>query len=119
MKIVTVEPGSAGDRSSRVDIPLRIERQHCTAYQMPAYKLHGGLVLYFAGWRQHYAIYLATAHAVAAFKDDLASYEISKGTIRFPLSEPVPVKLIERIAKFRARKVAERMKAKAAARKKR
>ena len=45
---------------------------------------------------------------VAAFKKELASYKISKGTIRFPLSEPVPVKLIERIAKFRAREVAER-----------
>jgi uncharacterized protein YdhG (YjbR/CyaY superfamily) len=46
-------------------------------------------------------------------------YKISKGTIRFPLSDPVPVKLIERIAKFRANVVAQRQKAKAAAPKKR
>jgi uncharacterized protein YdhG (YjbR/CyaY superfamily) len=85
------------------------------SYQMPAYKLHGRLVLYFAGWREHYSLYLATNHAVAAFMDDLAAYEISKGTIRFPLSEPVPVKLIARIAKFRAQEVAERHKAKARA----
>jgi uncharacterized protein YdhG (YjbR/CyaY superfamily) len=52
---------------------------------------------------------------VALFKDDLAPYEVSKGTTRFPITEPVPVKLIERIAKFRAKEVAER----AAARKKR
>ena len=64
------------------------------SYQIPAYKLHGGPVLYFAGWKQHYSLYPATAHLVAAFKDDLAPYEVSKGTIRFPLSEPVPVKLI-------------------------
>jgi uncharacterized protein YdhG (YjbR/CyaY superfamily) len=51
---------------------------------------------------------------VAAFKNDLAPYEVSKGTIRFPLSGPVPVKLIERIAKFRAKEVVEREKAKAA-----
>jgi UDP-glucose 4-epimerase len=43
----------------------------------------------------------------------------TKGTIRFPLSEPVPVKLIERIAKFRAKEAADREKAKAAAPKKR
>jgi uncharacterized protein YdhG (YjbR/CyaY superfamily) len=89
------------------------------SYKIPAYKLHGGPVLYFAGWRQHYSLYPATDRVVAAFKNELAPYEVSKGTIRFPLSEPVPVKLIERIAKFRAKEVVEREKAKAAAPKKR
>ena len=56
---------------------------------------------------------------VPAFKRELAPYEISKGTIRFPLSEPVPLKLIERVAKFRAKEVAARGKARAAASKKR
>jgi len=49
----------------------------------------------------------------------IADAELSKGIIRFPLSEPVPVKLIERIAKCRAKEVAEREKVKAAAPKKR
>ena len=71
------------------------------SYKMPTYKLHGGPVLYFAGWKQHYSLYPATARVVAAFKDELAPYEVNKGTIRFPLSEPVPVKLIGRIAKRR------------------
>jgi len=52
--------------------------------------------------------------------DDLAPYEVNnKGTIRFPLSEPVPVKLIGRTAKFRAKEVAENEKTKAAAAKRR
>ena len=89
------------------------------SYKIPTYKLHGGAVLYFAGWKQHYSLYPATARVVEAFKDELASYEVNKGTIRFPLSQPVPVKLIGRIAKFRAKEVAERQKAKAAAAKKR
>jgi len=89
------------------------------SYKIPAYKLQGGPVLYFAGWRKHYSLYPATAGVVAAFKDDLAPYEVNKGTIRFPLSHPVPVKLIERIAKARAKEVAEREKPKAAAPKKR
>ena len=76
-------------------------------------------MLSFAAWRQHYSLYAATDQVVAAFKDDLALYEVSKGTIRCPFSEPVPMKLIERIAKFRAMEVAEREKAKAAAPKKR
>ena len=84
------------------------------SYQIPSYKLHGGYVVYFAGWKQHYSLYPATAHLVAAFKDELAAYEVSKGTIRFPLSQPVPVKLIGRIAKFLAKEAERRAKAKLA-----
>jgi uncharacterized protein YdhG (YjbR/CyaY superfamily) len=73
------------------------------SYKIPAYRLRGRIVLYFAGWKRHYSLYPAGERMVAAFEDQLASYKVSKGTIRFPLSEPVPVKLIERIAKFRAK----------------
>jgi uncharacterized protein YdhG (YjbR/CyaY superfamily) len=66
------------------------------------------VVIYFAGWKQHYSLYPANRRLVAAFKKELAPYEVNdKGTIRFPLDEPVPVKLIEAIAKFRAKEVAE------------
>ncbi len=87
------------------------------SYQIPTYKLHNRAVLYFAGWKKHYSLYPATERVVAAFRDELSEYEVRKGTIRFPLSEPVPVKLIARIAKFRAKEVAEREKAKASPRK--
>ncbi len=89
--------------------------QEIISYKMPTYTLHGNRLLYFAVWKHHYSIYAATEQVLAAFQDELASYEVDKGTIRFPLSEPVPVKLIGRIAKFRAKEVAEREKAKAAA----
>ncbi len=78
------------------------------SYGIPAYRLHDRAVIYFAGWKKHYSLYPANARLVAAFGDDLAPYEVnSKGTIRFPLSEPVPAKLIARIAKFRAQEVAK------------
>jgi uncharacterized protein YdhG (YjbR/CyaY superfamily) len=89
------------------------------SYQIPTYKLQGTYVVYFAGWKQHYSLYPASRRLVAAFKDDLAPYEVNKGTIRFPLSQPVPVKLIERIAKFLAKEAAARARAKGAAPKKR
>jgi uncharacterized protein YdhG (YjbR/CyaY superfamily) len=90
------------------------------SYNIPTYKLNGRAMLYFAGWKRHFSLYPATGQLIAAFKDDLAPYEVNnKGTIRFPLSEPVPVKLIEGIAKFRAKEVAEHAKAKAAPPKKR
>ncbi len=89
------------------------------SYQIPTYKLHGGFVVYFAGWKRHYSLYPASRRLVAAFKRDLAPYEVSKGTIRFPLSQPVPVKLIERLARFLAKEAAGRANAKRARSKKR
>ncbi len=89
------------------------------SYQIPTYKLHGGYVVYFAGWKKHYSLYPATDRLVAAFKGDLAPYKVDKVTIRFPLSQPAPVKLIERIAKFLAKEAATRARAKLAGPKKR
>jgi len=76
--------------------------EEAISYQIPAYKLDGRSMLYFAGWKQHYSLYPATKEMLAAFEDELAPYEVEKATIRFPFSRPVPAKLIERIAKFRA-----------------
>jgi uncharacterized protein YdhG (YjbR/CyaY superfamily) len=84
------------------------------SYKIPAYTLHGTVVLYFAGWKQHYSIYPADDRLVAAFDGELEQYRASKGTLRFPLSVPVPVKLIERIARYRVKEIAERKRAKAA-----
>jgi uncharacterized protein YdhG (YjbR/CyaY superfamily) len=89
------------------------------SYQIPTYKLRGGYVVYFAGWKQHYSLYPAGRDLVAAFQADLAPYEVNTGTIRFPLSKPVPVRLIGRIAKFLANEAVERARAKRAGPKKR
>jgi uncharacterized protein YdhG (YjbR/CyaY superfamily) len=89
------------------------------SYKIPAYTLHGAVVLYFAGWKQHYSLYPASDELVAAFGGELEQYRASKGTLRFPLSVPVPVKLIERIARYRLKEIGERERAKAVAPKKR
>ena len=114
---IASRPGAVRGILGRVRSTIRkaVPRaEEVISYKIPTYKLHSRAVLYFAGWKQHYSLYPATERVVAAFKDELASYEVKKGTIRFPLSQPVPVKLIGRIAKFRANEVAEREKAKAA-----
>lgn len=119
---ISAQPEELRDALKRMRSTIRKavpEAEEVISYKMPTYKLRGNRVLYFAGWKQHYALYAATDSVVAAFKDELAPYEVDKGTIRFPLSAPVPVKLIERIAKFRAKEVVEREEAKATARKKR
>jgi uncharacterized protein YdhG (YjbR/CyaY superfamily) len=78
------------------------------SYQIPTFKQHGGYVVYFAGWKQHYSLYPASRELVEAFADELAPYAVSKGTIRFPLEGPVPVTLIQRIARFMAKEAADR-----------
>lgn len=90
------------------------------SYGIPAYKLRGRIVVYFAGWKEHYSLYPVGDRLIAAVKTDAASYELShKGTIRFPLTEPVPAPLIEAIARFRAKEVGARAMAKPVKAKKR
>ena len=83
------------------------------SYQIPAYRLPGGIVIFFAGWKGHYSVYPATTGVRAALGEELDGYAVSKGTIRFPLTQPVPVRLLTRIAKIRAKEVADRAQAKA------
>lgn len=71
-------------------------------YRMPGYKLHGKPLLYFAGFKEHYSLFAASGTFFATLADELKGYELRKGTVHFPLSKPVPVKLISRIAKLRA-----------------
>jgi uncharacterized protein YdhG (YjbR/CyaY superfamily) len=71
------------------------------SYQMPAFKLKRVLV-YFAGYQNHISLYPAPRGA-AEFKKELAQYEGGKGTVQFPLDQPVDYDLITRIVKFRVK----------------
>lgn len=77
------------------------------SYQMPAFKFHGRL-LHFAAFKNYYSLFAATQGVRRAFKKELSRYEGTTGTIRFPLGEPVPVKLIRNIAMYRAKENLER-----------
>ena len=95
-------------RAIRKAVP---EAQESISYNMPAYKLDGRGMIAFAGWKAHYSLYPANARLIAAFKRELDRYDYNdKGTIRFPLDEPVPEKLIAGIARFRAKEVRDRMR---------
>jgi len=90
----------------RKAVPDAEEVVYC---EIPSYRLRGSTLIYFAGWKHHYSLYPATDHVVAALRTTL-HHTKSTRTIRFPLSQPVPVKLIARIAKLRAQEFAEREK---------
>lgn len=71
------------------------------SYMMPAYKLHGPLV-YFGAYEKHIGFY-PTGTGVAAFQKEIASYKSSKGAIQFPLDQPLPLALVEKIVKFKVK----------------
>jgi uncharacterized protein YdhG (YjbR/CyaY superfamily) len=82
------------------------------SYAMPTFALHGNLV-HFAAYKNHIGFYPAP-RAIEEFKKELSKYEGSKGTVQFPLDEPLPLSLVSKMVKFR---VAQNME-KAAAKKK-
>ncbi len=69
------------------------------SYQMPAFALHGNLV-YFAGLKNHIGFY-PTGSGIEAFKDEIALFENTKDSVKFPLNQPLPLDLISRIVQFR------------------
>ena len=73
--------------------------EEAISYKIPAYRVGGRVVVYFAGWKEHYSLYPVTAPIVAALGGQLDGYELRKGTLRLPLDEPVPVRLVTRVVK--------------------
>lgn len=69
------------------------------SYQMPTFYLKGNVV-HFAAWKSHIGFYPAPT-GLEEFKDALAPYPMSKGSVQFPLDQPMPLDLIARIVKFR------------------
>jgi uncharacterized protein YdhG (YjbR/CyaY superfamily) len=72
------------------------------AYGIPTFKLNGNLV-HFGGYKNHIGFYPAPM-GIEAFKEETAQYETGKGTLQFPIDQPLPLDLITRIVKFRVEK---------------
>ncbi len=70
------------------------------AYKMPAYKLNGKPLIYFAGYEHHIGFY-ATPNGHAAFAKQFSKYKQGKGSVQFPHTETLPAKLIENVIKYR------------------
>lgn len=77
------------------------EATETISYQMPAFKQHGILV-YFAGWKKHIGLYPPVS-GDKALEKAIAGYAGPKGNLQFPLDQPIPYDLIERIVKLRVR----------------
>ncbi|MBS1598914.1 MAG: DUF1801 domain-containing protein [Bacteroidetes bacterium] len=81
------------------------------SYNLPAYKWSGIILVWFAARKEHIGVY-SRASVIEAFKNELSGYEISQGTIKFPLDKPIPVDLIRRIIKFKVSENAQKIELK-------
>lgn len=76
------------------------EAEETISYKMPAFKYYGMLV-YFAAYKNHIGFY-ATPTGHKEFEKELAPYKQGKGSVQFPLNQPLPFSLVAKIVKFRA-----------------
>jgi uncharacterized protein YdhG (YjbR/CyaY superfamily) len=82
------------------------EAREIISYRIPAFS-HGKVLVWYAAFAKHCSLF-PTAAVIEQFKDDLTGCTISKGTIQFPLGEPLPIALIKRIIKARVAAAAAR-----------
>ncbi len=76
------------------------EAEEKIGYGMPAFRIYGRDLVYFAAFKNHIGLY-ALPSGNKAFKKELTAYKTGKGSVQFPLDEPLPILLIERMVRFR------------------
>ena len=92
------------------------EAEETINYQIPTFALHGNLV-HFAAFEKHIGFY-PTPSGMEAFKKELSSYKSAKGSVQFPIDQPLPLPLLRRIVEYRVKENVERKQKKKASRKK-
>jgi uncharacterized protein YdhG (YjbR/CyaY superfamily) len=86
------------------------DAEEAIRYRMPTFTLNGNLV-HFAAFKKHIGFYPAP-RGIEEFKDELSGYKGAKGSVQFPLGEPIPFELVSRIVKFRVRNNLEKSEGK-------
>lgn len=76
------------------------DAEETISYQIPTFTLKGNLV-HFAAYKSHIGFYPAPS-GIKTFAQELSKYETAKGTVKFPIKDPLPLELISNIVKFRA-----------------
>jgi len=87
------------------------DAEESIGYGMPAYKTHGKPLVYFAAFKNHIGFY-ATPTGHAEFAQELSKFKQGKGSVQFPIDQPMPLKLITQIVEFRVFENQEKAKAK-------
>jgi uncharacterized protein YdhG (YjbR/CyaY superfamily) len=77
------------------------EAKEAISYQMPTFKLNGNLV-HFAAFKNHIGLYPAPS-GIKKFEKELSQYASGKGSVQFPLDQPIPYELVEKIVLYRVK----------------
>src|SRR5919106_1434116 len=93
--------------SIRAAAPAAEER---IAYGMPGFYVGGHPLVYYAAFKNHCSFFPASGTVVDSLADELAGYDVAKGTIRFPIGKPPPATLVKKIVKARLRETEARRK---------
>ncbi len=108
MKAVTVYVASQPPKSRQALKRLRAAiksaapaAEEAFSYQIPAFRVDGRPLVWYAAFKNHCSMYPMTKAIRRALAKDLAGYETSKGTVRFPLAKPIPVTLVRKLVKAR------------------
>ncbi len=122
---VAINPGKAADIDGYISVFPEQTRQklqqvraqikktaalaeETISYGIPAFKLNGYQLVYFAGYKNHIGLYPAPVSS-GLFKKELSAYKTGKGTVQFPLDQPLPLDLVARIVQFRIDENEERL----------
>ena len=84
--------------------------EESVSYGLAGYKLNGKPLVYFGGWKEHVGFY-ATPSGNIAFRKEIAKYRGDKGSIKFPLDEPIPYPLIRKMMIYRVKEEKAKQKA--------
>jgi uncharacterized protein YdhG (YjbR/CyaY superfamily) len=81
------------------------DAEQCISYAMPAFKVRGKTVAGFAAFKNHLSYLPHSGSVLAAIADDVANYETSKGSLRFPIDMPLPKHLVKKLVDTRMREL--------------
>ena len=78
------------------------EAVEAISYQIPTFKLNGKNLVHFAAFKNHIGFY-PTSSGIEAFKEELSLYKGAKGSVQFPIKEPIPYDLVKKMVIFRVK----------------
>jgi len=86
-------------RKTICEVAPRVEE--CISYGIPAFRLNGHSLVFFGAWANHCAFYPGSSATLKKFRNDLKSFQITKGTIRFSPDNPIPIAVVKKLVKAR------------------